>query len=115
MSDYRESTLGILIKDLYYWNTDSYDLGYRSQFINQDTWLPDWNGMRTEQLAIWIIERREECIENIFDTCELLGVDIMAIVKDREYLDKFIDTSKLSDNDIKLLIKQIDKARSGRK
>lgn len=110
MPDYRNSKLGIWIRNLYYWNTDGYDLGYRSQYLDDEG--IQYTGMRTEQLALWIIERKEECVENIVSISNLLGVDVLAIVSNRKYLDQFIDTNYLSDKDIQVLIKQINSEKS---
>lgn len=102
---YKNSALSIWLQSLHHWNVDGYDMGIRSQYLDDEG--IQYTGMRTEQLALWLIERKDECIENIISVSKMMGLDIVSILNEREYLEKFIDTRNVSDKDIKLIIKQI--------
>jgi len=51
------------IKELHDLNTDAYDMACRTPYIDEMGMF--MNGMRTDQLALWLIDKREECVRVI--------------------------------------------------
>ncbi|GGF24210.1 hypothetical protein GCM10010954_23870 [Halobacillus andaensis] len=98
-----ERKIGFNLLQLHYLNTGSYERGIRSQYIDDEG--IQYNGMRTDQLAIWIIEGKEACIENVSFYHGVLGVQR---VNTREDLERYIDTSKLSDREVQTLLLQVN-------
>ncbi|GAA0472836.1 hypothetical protein [Alkalibacillus silvisoli] len=103
---YRQSKLGRLLQELYYWNNDCYHMAYPSQSVDDTGWLVN-KYHKTEQLAIRAIEEREECVQEIVYATQMLNIDIIAAMSDKKYLDLLMDTTHVTPDEIEKMISQI--------
>lgn len=95
----------LYIMQLHSLNTDAYDMGCRTSYL--DEMGMQFNGMRTEQLAIWIIDEREKCISRILYLLDQLDLKIYC----RQDLAQFYDIRNVSEDDINTILHQIKNGR----